>query len=232
MVGRILAKLKEHGVLAEAPHRDPWQRPRPFRRPHATRKPSDYVPRDPGDLVQIDSTDLRPLPGVILKHFTARDAVSRWDVVGVYHNAKAASSADLLHRLLAEAPYKLRAIQVDGGSEFKADFERLCAELGIQLFVLPPRSPKLNGSVERAQRTHKDEFYNVIDWPDSIADLRRQLHDHETIYNVVRPHQSLAYLTPLQFLQRHYKQKTDHDPVVVARLLSYTQHPSTQRRSV
>ena len=232
MVSRILTELKEHGVLAEAPHRDPWQRPRPFRRPHATRKPHGYMAKEPGDLVQIDSADVRPLPGVILKHFTARDTVSRWDVVGVYHDAKAASSADLLHKLLAEAPYKLQAIQVDGGSEFKADFERLCAELGIQLFVLPPRSPKLNGSVERAQRTHKDEFYNVIDWPDSIADLRRQLHDHETIYNVVRPHQSLAYLTTLQFLQRHYKQKTDHDPVVVARLLSYTQHPSTQRRSV
>jgi len=27
--------------------------------------------------------------------------------------------------------------------------------------VLPPRSPKLNGAVERANRTHTEEFYQV-----------------------------------------------------------------------
>ena len=31
----------------------------------------------------------------------------------------------------------------------------------LPLFVLPPRSPKLNGQVERAHRTHNEEFYEV-----------------------------------------------------------------------
>ncbi len=48
---------------------------------------------------------------------------------------------------------------MDGASEFKADFEEACQERGIRLFVLPPRSPKLNGHGERAQRTHQEEFY-------------------------------------------------------------------------
>lgn len=30
-----------------------------------------------------------------------------------------------------------------------------------QLFVLPLRSPKLKGHVERARRTHTEEFYGV-----------------------------------------------------------------------
>ena len=42
---------------------------------------------------------------------------------------------------------------------------------GTDLFVLPPRSPKLNGHVERAQRTHKEEFYEVRDLPDSLQSL-------------------------------------------------------------
>jgi len=50
-----------------------------------------------------------------------------------------------------------REIRRDGGSEFMAQFETACQQRGIQLFVLPPRSPKLNGHVERAQRTHREE---------------------------------------------------------------------------
>ncbi|MCD6453191.1 MAG: hypothetical protein J7K77_02775 [Dehalococcoidales bacterium] len=42
-------------------------------------------------------------------------------------------------------------------------FEEECQRRGIKLFVLPPRSPKLNGHVERAQRTHTEEFYEVTD---------------------------------------------------------------------
>lgn len=232
MVGRILTDLKKRAVLQEAPLKDPWLRPRPFRRTYATRKPRDYVATEPGDLVQVDSTDIRPFPGLVLKQITARDVVSRWDTIQVYHRATAAAAADLLNNLRTRAPYRLKAIQVDGGSEFKAEFERLCAEHGILLFVLPPRSPKLNGSVERAQRTHKEEFYHLIDWPDCIAELRRLLRAQEILYNTVRPHQSLGYLTPLAYIQQHEKQKTDRDQMVAARLLSYNANSNTERRSV
>src|SRR6516164_9619385 len=51
-------------------------------------------------------------------------------------------------------PFPIRALQVDGGSEFAAEFEQACQQRGLYLFVLPPRSPKLNGAVERANRTH------------------------------------------------------------------------------
>jgi len=44
-----------------------------------------------------------------------------------------------------------------------ADFEGACEELGIRLFILPPRSPKLDGQVERAYRTHLEKFYEVYE---------------------------------------------------------------------
>jgi transposase InsO family protein len=50
-------------------------------------------------------------------------------------------------------PFTIKAIQVDGGSEFEATFEEECHKQDIRLFVLPPRSPKLNGHVERAYNT-------------------------------------------------------------------------------
>jgi len=68
--------------------------------------------------------------------------------------------------------------------------------------VLPPRSPKLNGAVERAQRTHTEEFYQVFPCSLELAALNRELRQWEHIYNTVRPHQALGYLTPQQFLLR------------------------------
>jgi putative transposase len=64
----------------------------------------------PGDLVQVDTLEVRPLPGVSLKQFTARDLISKWDVV--------------------------KAIQVDGGSEFYSEFERECERRGGQIVCL------------------------------------------------------------------------------------------------
>ena len=69
-------------------------------------------------------------------------------------------------------PFPVRALSVEDGSEFMAEFEQACAERGIALFTLPPRSPKLNGRVERANRTHTEEFYEVTDAEATLADLR------------------------------------------------------------
>ena len=199
MVGRILAHLKRRGQLRE-PKRAISARSRPSRRPYAVRKPREYVVQAPGDLVQIDTLDVRPWPGTVLKHFTARDVVARWDVVGLHHGATARTAAAFVERLAAEMPFPVRAVQVDGGSEFMAEFEETCQRLGLRLFVLPPRSPKLNGSVERAQRTHTEEFYEVTDAEPTPAALRTELALWNTTYNTIRPHQALGYLTPLEYV--------------------------------
>lgn len=200
MVGRILASLKTRGVLREAPRAGvAVHRPRPPR-PYAVRKPRAYQAKLPGDIVQVDTLDLRPLPGVVIKHFTARDVVSRWDVLEVHTRATARAAAAFLNAIEARMPFPVRAIQVDGGSEFQAQFEAECQRRQIRLFVLPPRSPKLNGSVERAQRTHTEEFYEVWDLDWTVAALNRDLRAWEEVYNTVRPHQSLGQRTPERFL--------------------------------
>ena len=196
MVGRILKRLKETGQLREAPRLDPWLPHRPFWRPYAIRKPRGWATSSPGDLVEVDTADIRPLPGLALKHFTARDVVTRWDVVEVYSRATAKTAAGFLDTLLARMPFPVKGIQVDGGSEFMAQFETACKERGVKLFVLPPRSPKLNGHVERAHRTHREEFYQLVDLPDSLPKLRQMLRGWEEVYNSYRPHQALGRPSP------------------------------------
>lgn len=198
MVGRILRRLKERGVLVEPPRLAVSARRRPRPRPYAVRKPKEYLASRPGDIVQVDTLDLRPLPGVVLKHFTARDVVSRWDVLEVHTRASATTAGSFLDSLQERMPFPIKAIQVDGGSEYGAEFERECARRGILLFVLPPRSPKLNGHVERAHRTHTEEFYEVADLSWTVSELRPRLLAWEKVYNTVRPHQALGYRTPME----------------------------------
>jgi putative transposase len=208
MIGRILTEGKRRGLLVE-PQRPAAlrRRRRLWHRPWATRKPQFWPLRQPGDLVALDTKQIRPARGVLLHHFSARDVVSRWDVVQVHAKATALDAAQFLEALLARMPFPVAALQVDGGSEFAAEFERACQERKLPLFVLPPRSPKLNGCVERAHRTHNEEFYEVTPDRWTLPELNRQLLTWEKTYNTVRPHQALGYATPLEFVQR-WKQST------------------------
>lgn len=201
-VGRILKHLKKRGDIIEVKRRTISARRR-LQRIHAIRKPKDYVPCSPGDLVQIDTLDIRPLPWIMLKQFTARDVISKWDVLEARTRATARTATEFIDTLQKRMPFPIKAIQVDGGSEFYKEFEYTCKTKGIQLFVLPPRSPKLNGSVERANRTHTEEFYEVNDCSWLIPDLNGQLIRWEYTYNCIRPHYSLGNISPLQFLKTH-----------------------------
>lgn len=200
MVGRILARLLRAGDLREPRRRSMSVRQRRWARPYAIRKPADWAVDAPGDLVELDTLDIRPLPGTVWKQFTARDIISRWDTVELGRRATARDAARMLDRLAERMPFGVRAISIDNGSEFMAEFEQACEARGIRLFVLPPRSPKLHGAVERANRTHTEEFYEVTDAEPELEAFQAELRAWETVYNTIRPHQALGYLTPAEYL--------------------------------
>ncbi len=202
MVGRILKRLKESGRLVESPHADPWIVRRPFRRPYGVRKPKEYLADCPGAIVQIDTSHVSLFAGFRFKHFTACDVFTRWQVLEAHGRATAHAAAGFLDTILARMPFPVRAIQVDGGSEFRADFEDACQERGVRLFVLPPRSPKLNGHVERSNRTHKEEFYYRLASTTSLARINKLLRRWEDVFNNYRPHQALGQITPLAFYKK------------------------------
>ncbi|GKS58167.1 IS481 family transposase [Nitrospira sp.] len=203
-IDRVLARLRATGQLVE-PSRPAISTScrRRGARPYAIRKPRAYAVTAPGNLVQVDTLDVRPLPGLILKPFTARDVISRWDVFETYRRATSVTAPQFLATLQRRMPVPIRAIQVDGGSEFAAAFEQACQQEGIRLFVLPPRSPKLNGAVERANRTHTEEFFESYAGELDLPTLRAAQRDWEDPYDHIRPHQALGYLTPAAYLAHH-----------------------------
>jgi len=154
----------------------------------------------PGDLIQADTKDVRPVPGKVFKQLTLVDVVSRCAAAEVGVGATASTMASHLDRMLSRLPFRPCAIQIDGGSEFKAEFEDFCQKREIPLYVLPPYSPKLNGRVERLQRTFQEEFYDCYCDDFRLDRLRPALAAFETDYNRCRPHQALGYLTPMEYL--------------------------------
>ena len=98
--------------------------------------------------------------GQIIKEFRAICPVSRFMVARVFSRATAFNARRFLDALVESFAAPVQSIQVDGGSEFMAEFEDACRELGIDLRFLPPRRPQWNGHVERADRI---EFWNFLD---------------------------------------------------------------------
>jgi transposase InsO family protein len=204
MVGRILTKLVERGVVQPVPalRKGSKHAPRKHKRVYAVRLPKKLKPEKPGQIVQLDTVHIALAPGKTIRHFTGYCPVAKWTVAKAYNRATAASATMFLDKLKDDLPFKLEAIQVDGGSEFMAGFEQACKERDIKLYVLPPRTPQLNGGVERCNGAWRYEFYATTDLPGTVEELNPLIDDWQDTYNFVRPHRALSGLTPAEYLTR------------------------------
>lgn len=93
----------------------------------------------------------------------AIDRATRWVFIRVYNRKTAANARRFLRDHERACPLRIRSILTDTGKEFtdrlfglrkraqsgKHEFDKLCAELGIEHRLTPPRSPQTNGMVER-----------------------------------------------------------------------------------
>lgn len=165
---------------------------------HAQRWKYGQKAQQIGELVQFDHMTICH-NGAMVKHFKAICPITRFTVEEVYSAATSNAAAQFLTYVRQELPFPLLSIQVDGGSEFMGKFEASCEELHIPLFVIPPRSPKYNGTVERGNCTDRYEFYRLYDGSFTLSILRPVLRKFMDMYNTFRPHQSLQYLTPQQY---------------------------------
>jgi len=201
-VGRILTYLFAKGLIQKSASVLRTKRKRNFTKGHAeswTYK--DYKTIVMGERVQIDHMTVTK-NGLCVKHFQAWDRRSKFMHAKVYSHAKSSSAKKFLLDLLQNTPFKILSVQVDGGSEFMAEFEEACAHLQIPLIVLPPSRPTYNGGVERGNRIFREEFYansNLL--ADSVGAMRGELNSALNKYNTYRPHSNLKGKTPMQYIQ-------------------------------
>ena len=93
-------------------------------------------------------------------------------------------------------------IRTDRGHEFQAKFHWHVEDKGIRHVYIKPRSPQLNGKVERSHRSDQEEFYQLLNYVDD-QDLNEKLTEWENFYNFYnfsRPHGAFEGSTPYEIL--------------------------------
>lgn len=160
-----------------------------------------YAPRvtDPGH-VEMDSITLWVL-GKRWCFVSAIDAVTRYGHCAVVGSISSTEARRILREFQERFPYPVTTIQTDNGSEFLGVFHAYCLAHGMTHEFIYPRSPKINGLVERFNRTVQEE---CIERADEVfydrERFKRKLADYLLWYNTRRPHMALRLQTPVQVL--------------------------------
>jgi transposase-like protein len=123
--------------------------------------------------------------GVKLYQFTAVDECSRWTFREIYDEHSTFSARQFLIHLIQNAPFPIRLIQTDNGSEWtnallvikrkeKSLFENALINLGIEYKRIQIATPRHNGKVERQHRTATERFYAGRKFYD-LSDAQNQI---------------------------------------------------------
>ncbi len=174
------------------------------------------VPLSKGELIEID---VKYVPDVVgnkqYYQFTAIDCASRWRYLKIYDNYSNSGSMDFLEELIKVAPFRIRAIKTDNGSNFTNrytgylkssdpmnprlhDFDLWCQRYNIIHYLIDPGKPAQNGKVERSHREDQEKFYERNKFR-NLRELERKIRIWNNEYNNLE-HCGLNGLSPNEFL--------------------------------
>ncbi len=196
------------GRIVGAPHLAAAQHERlPANQKHRShaKRWQRYEKPQPGLRLQIDVKFLERIPGTRtrLYQFTAIDDCTRIRVLKVYDRCNQGTAIRFLEEVLHRLPFRVRVVQTDN-AEFQSHFHWRLEALDIRHVYIRPRTPHLNGKVERSHRIDDQEFYQLLD-KDGITDdihlFNKKLREWEEYYNYHRPHGALDGQTPYERLR-------------------------------
>lgn len=162
-----------------------------------------YAPRTttPGH-VEMDSITLWIL-GKRWCFMSIIDVATRYGYCTVVTGLSSAQARRVFLEFQEHFSHPITIVQTDNGSEFLGVFHAHCLSHGITHEFIYPRSPKINGMVERFNRTVQEECIQRTD--EVFYDperFKQKLTDYLTWYNTKRPHMSLQLQTPIQVLHQ------------------------------
>jgi putative transposase len=208
-IGRIIKELKERREIPDARRKlsldarsGSWVVQR--RSPRRKQRRGDYRPQAPGDLVQLDTIVLFSA-GVKRYLLTAVDLQTRFAFAQCYPKQSSQAARDFMEKFQQVAPFRVRRVQTDNGSEFEQHFRGYVEKEAIIHYHTYPRHPQSNGHIERFNRTVQEQH---VEWHvDELRDpqiFNRGLVGWLLWYNTTRPHKSLNWQPPLRYYVDHY----------------------------
>lgn len=129
------------------------------------------------------------------------DIYTKYALVVKVNSLSSVNAVKVFKRFQKENPTGIHTVQTDNGGEFLAYFHKHLEEQNLKHIFIYPRLCKVNGVVERFNRTiqeecikRSDELY--LDVPAFETKLTKYLY----WYNYKRPHYALGYMSPIQFI--------------------------------
>jgi len=102
--------------------------------------------------------------------YTAIDDATRVGALKVYGRHTQANAIDFLDYVIKCFPSRIREVQTDNGRDLQATVHWHVEDQVIGHSYIKPRSPQLNGKVERSNRIDEEDFYQLLAYKDA-ADL-------------------------------------------------------------
>ena len=162
------------------------------------------ISKDINYLWHVDTVILTLTAGGYRYLLTAIDQVSKLAYARLYRTHHSKYAKDFLIRLEYLTDKGIVNIHHDNGSEFAKDFTAACRELNLPQWYSRVRTPKDNAVLERFNRTIQEDFVDMWDVdPENVDHFNQKLTDWLIEYNDIRPHETLAYQTPLEYIDTH-----------------------------
>ena len=163
-----------------------------------------YAKQVPGHQIQIDVKFLalttKDNRKIRRYQYTAIDDATRVRALKIYRRHNQKSSIDFIDYVIEKFPFRIHTVRSDRGHEWQAKFHWHVEGKGIRHVYIKPRSPQLNGKVERSHRSDQEEFYQLLTYTDDV-DLNKKLATWEAFYNFNRPHGAHDGKTPYEALR-------------------------------
>lgn len=163
-----------------------------------------YAKQVPGHHIQVDVKflGLKTADGNRIRRYqyTAIDDATRIRALRIYRRHNQQRAIAFIDHVIEKFPFRIHTIRTDRGHEFQARFHWHVEDKGIRHVYIKPRSPQLNGKVERSHRSDQEEFYQLLTYTDDV-DLNQKLAEWEHFYNCNRPHGAHEGKTPYEALK-------------------------------
>ena len=146
-------------------------------------------------------TMMRELDQLKLYFYSAIDIRAKLAFSLPYSRLNSHNARDFIEKLLSFSPVPIQDVQTDNGQEFEGEFDAFLRSQSIPHQWNYPRCPRINGCVERYQRTLSEEFIQFHEdnarYPQEFLHL---LFEYLLFYNTQRVHSALGMHTPLEYL--------------------------------
>lgn len=168
----------------------------------AKRTRARYAPK-PNSVGYLEmDTVLRFVDGIKYYFYSAIDVKGKFAFSLPYKNLNSQNTVDFFRKVLYAFPFSIKAVQTDNGLEFLGDFEDYLRKYSILHIFIYPRCCKINGVVERYQRTLQENFIdNHLDIIHNPKLFNSKLIDFLIFYNTQRVHDAHGNLkSPMDYL--------------------------------